>query len=91
MGGGLEVIWVGADMERDSTSRQTGGSRAKPRGHLRKGHWHKYLIGPRIDSEGNAIPAAERNSVYHWIHPVWCSDRSNPNEGKTYAFEEQLD
>lgn len=48
----------------------TGGSHAGPRGHIRRGHWHSYRVGPRKTSAGEAIPAHKRDLTIRWLPPI---------------------
>jgi len=50
-----------------STSEPTG---RHVRPHIRRAHWHTFLSGPRLDDEGQAIPADQRKQSVRWMPPI---------------------
>jgi hypothetical protein len=44
-------------------ARVAGGTHATPRPHLRRAHWHTYVLGPRTD-------ASQQRRVLRWLPPI---------------------
>lgn len=57
-------------------SGQTQGTQSDSLGqevkrpHIRRGHWHTFLTGPRKTKDGEDIPPAQRTRVLRWIPPI---------------------
>lgn len=67
-------VRMGTALRRVSAQTQSGqgdslGQEVK-RPHIRRGHWHTFLTGPRKTKDGADIPAARRARVLRWIPPV---------------------
>ena len=43
---------------------------ARPRAHIRRGHWHTIVSGPRLDAEKEIIPPEERRRELRWMPPI---------------------
>lgn len=46
------------------------GTHGSPRGHMRRAHWHAFLVGPKKDAEGVEIPSTRRRRDVRWIPPI---------------------
>ena len=88
--GNYRTTYIGLSIEeriREVQQRQ-GSEGATPAGHLRKGHWHIYKVGPRKDVFGDWIPPHLQDEVLHWVAPTWCGDLDNPAPPRNIAFRE---
>jgi len=86
------VVWIGPKVEEKMRSRNATSDKKREhtarKGHVRKGHWHKFLTGRKLDDHGNPIPSEARGFIFHWIPPLWCGDLNDKKEAQTYAFRE---
>jgi len=46
------------------------GLRNSPRGHIRSGHWHKAVTGPRKNKDGTVVPTSQRKLKVRWQQPL---------------------
>lgn len=46
------------------------GAGARPRGHVRRPHWHGFWSGPIKDKDGNAVPNEKRDFSVRWLPPI---------------------
>lgn len=46
-------------------------ARAARSPHLRRGHFHRYRVGPLRDVDGVPIPTEQRETVLHFLEPAW--------------------
>jgi len=37
---------------------------------VRRAHWHTFRAGPRLDAQGQPIPAELRRSDLRWLPPI---------------------
>lgn len=59
LGSALRRAYEKADRE---AANKSDGSRASPRAHIRRAHWHHYRVGPR--------DSAERRLILKWLPPI---------------------
>lgn len=85
---GYKTIFLGPNIEETIAKAKRSGNGLPIKGHVRKGHWHLYYIGPKKDKYGNRIPDSERDQIEKWIPPTWCGDLSNLAKPKNYEFVE---
>lgn len=86
------IVWIGPKVEEKMRSQKAAMQKQREhttrKGHVRKGHWHKFLTGRKLDNHGNAVPSDARSFIFHWIPPLWCGDLEDKKDGQTYAFRE---
>jgi len=72
-----KVCWLGLSLESEmrkiEREREKGESTDKVarEEHWRKGHWHRYYVGPKKDAEGNKIPDHKREIITKFVPPVY--------------------
>jgi len=82
------VVWVGPTIEQEiGGDHDLTGSGRTVSGHVRRGHWHTFLVGPR-KREGEIITASERGRTLKWIPPLWVGSAKEPTERRVYAVRE---
>jgi hypothetical protein len=82
---GHRTVWIGPTIE-ESVSRGAREGTKKRKGHIRKGHWHLFRIGPMKDEGGEKIANHLRGEVIHWIPPSWVGDLDDMGKPKNYQF-----
>ena len=60
------------------------------RGHVRRGHWHTYRVGPRKDEVGGKIDTALRKASLKWVAPVWVGGLSVDDKPRVYGVREPV-
>lgn len=65
-------VRLGAALRAAYAAEQTGQGQphSGPRPHIRRGHWHTYLSGPRLRADGAPLPSAERRANLRWQPPI---------------------
>jgi hypothetical protein len=53
-----------------SSGSSGDGTHARPRAHIRRGHWHLYRTGPTKRPDGTLIPVASRKFSLKWLPPI---------------------
>jgi hypothetical protein len=84
------VVWIGPSIEQAEVGGDFDFTEATGRhvsGHVRRGHWHTFLVGPR-KKEGVAIPASKRGRTLKWVPPLWVGGTKEPAERRVYAVKE---
>jgi hypothetical protein len=84
------VVWVGPSIEQAEAGGEHDLTEATGRrvsGHVRRGHWHTFLFGPR-KKEGAVIPANERGRTLKWVPPLWVGGLRDTPERRVYAVRE---
>jgi len=83
------LVWVGPTIEQEVGGEHdlTESSGRTVSGHVRRGHWHTFLVGPR-KREGEVIVASERGRTLKWIPPLWVGGAKEPTERRVYAVRE---
>lgn len=56
----------GGSGSEERTGVGEGGTRRRPRAHIRRAHWHHYWIGSRKNKE-------DRELVVKWLHPIYIN------------------
>ena len=87
---GYRYIYVGLSIEEKIKKLKESGEYEKRlmKGHIRKGHWHLFHIGPRKDEYGDWIPAHLQDGVHHWLPPSWVGDLDDLSTPRNYVFED---
>lgn len=71
------VIKIGpAHLQGDTYSRPAD-ERSGPRMHCRRGHWHRYRVGPKLNNDGTKIPNERREVRLNWVEPTWVGQSDN--------------
>lgn len=84
------IVWVGPTIEQEVGGEHdlTESSGRTVSGHVRRGHWHTFLVGPR-KREGEVIVASERGRTLKWIPPLWVGGITKDSaERRIYAVRE---
>lgn len=80
------IVWVGPKIEasEDADSDFTSGGR-RVSGHIRRGHWHTFLSGPR-KVEGVVVPKESRTSTLKWVPPLWVGSAKKSVGKRVYGI-----
>lgn len=85
------IVWVGPTIEQDTsdeTDFTSDGKRRRVSGHIRRGHWHTFLFGPR-KKEGVVIPKEDRVHTSKWMPPMWVGSAKEAAPGsRVYGLKE---
>ena len=83
------VTWIGPTIESaaHSPTEGEGGSRTV-RGHVRRGHWHTFRVGPRKTETGEKIDLKDQGTAIRWIAPVWVEGGSPEDKPRIYGVRE---
>lgn len=84
------IVWVGPTIEQAVGGEQdfTATGRRSVTGHIRRGHWHTFLVGPR-KVEGAAVPKEQRGTTIKWIPPLWVGSVKESSSGsRVYGIVE---
>jgi len=75
------IVWVGPTIEQEvGGERDLTGAGSRRTGHIRRGHWHTFRVGPR-KVEGAAIPTQQRATTIKWIPPLWVAGMAKEPTG----------
>lgn len=86
---GYKLTWIGPTIESAPRGSQGDvGARVGVRGHIRRGHWHTFRVGPRKTKTGEKIAVAEQGSAIRWIAPVWVGDGGMDDKPRMYGVRE---
>jgi hypothetical protein len=84
------VTWIGPTIETSAgTDTDLTGTRTV-KGHIRRGHWHTYRVGPRKTEAGEKIDAALRKASLKWIAPVWVGGGAPEDKPRVYGVREPV-
>ena len=82
------VTWIGPTIEQARGGDNDLTHTRTVKGHVRRGHWHTYLTGPRKDVHGDRIDASNRKPVLKWLPPTWVAGGADTDEPRVYAVKE---
>lgn len=85
-----KVVWVGPTIEqsKDDATNFTDATGRRVSAHIRRGHWHTFLSGPR-KVEGVLVPSAQRVSTLKWVPPLWIGSTAKAGPpGRVYGIRE---
>ena len=85
---GYNTVLLGPSIESTISQARTKGLLIQRKGHVRKGHWHLFRVGRRVDDNGERIPLEKQGSVSKWVPPCWVGDLENLAKPKNYQFKE---
>lgn len=77
--GEYELVEVGRGFGK-GTGKRGGGVHESPAGHWRRGHWHRYWVGPRD------VPGGQRVE-FRWIQPLYVRGREEDQRAKLVKVE----
>ena len=66
-------VRLGAALRRAYHAEQTGqggDTHAGPRAHIRRAHWHTFVSGARLRSDGSEVPLHQRRRDLRWLPPI---------------------
>lgn len=83
------IVWVGPTIESaaDGENDLTSETRRKVSGHIRRGHWHTFLVGPR-KINGVAVAKDARRKTLKWIPPLWVGSLKESPGPRLYGLKE---
>jgi hypothetical protein len=84
------VTWIGPTIETSAGSETDLTGTRSVKGHVRRGHWHTYRVGPRKTEAGEKIDAALRKSSLKWIAPVWVGSGAPEDKPRVYGVREPV-
>lgn len=84
----FHVTWIGPTIEqaRDTETDLTGTHTVK--GHVRRGHWHTFHVGPRKNATGEWINPQKQKATLKWLHPVWVKGGAPDDTTRIYGVKE---
>jgi hypothetical protein len=84
-----QTTWVGPTIE-----RHVGGpndlTQRSPAGHIRRGHWHKFRVGPKKVG-GVEVKTTDRSLILKWLPPLWVGEKIGAGVSespRTYRIQE---
>jgi len=85
-----KVTWIGPTIEQSVDSPTDLTSTRTVKGHVRRGHWHTYRLGPRKDASGDRIEPATRKADLKWLPPLWVAGGSDDDKPRVYGVREPI-
>ena len=82
------VTWIGPTIETSVGGDTDLTGTRSVRGHIRRGHWHTYRVGPRKTEAGERIDTAMRKASLKWIAPVWVGGGVPEDKPRVYGVRE---
>jgi DNA gyrase/topoisomerase IV subunit A len=82
------VTWIGPTIETGAGSETDLTGTRTMRGHVRRGHWHTYRVGPRKTGAGERIDPAMRKASLKWVAPVWVGGGVPEDKPRVYGVRE---
>lgn len=84
------VTWIGPTIETTVGGDTDLTGTRSVRGHIRRGHWHTYRVGPRKTEAGERIDPAMRKASLKWIAPVWVGGGVPEDKPRVYGVREPV-
>jgi hypothetical protein len=86
-----KIVWIGPTIEQEVGGERDFTSTGRHvTGHIRRGHWHTFLVGP-MKLAGTVIPKEQRSHTIKWISPIWVGSAKDTHEGpRVYGLKEPL-
>lgn len=82
------ITWIGPTIESALHMSSAEGASRTIRGHVRRGHWHKFRVGPRKTETGERIDVKDQGEKIRWVAPVWV-EGVDPGDGpRIYGVRE---
>lgn len=86
---GYRVTWIGPTIESAPHNALEGTqSQHSVRGHIRRGHWHTFRVGPRKTETGEKIALSKQGTALRWIAPVWVEGGGIDDKPRVYGVRE---
>jgi hypothetical protein len=83
-----KVVWIGSTIEQEvGGDRDFTSTGRRVSGHIRRGHYHTFLVGPR-KIEGTLIPKEQRPTISNWIAPIWVGSVKEARGPRVYGIKE---
>ena len=82
------TTWIGPTIEQAADRDTDMSSTRSVCSHIRRGHWHTYLSGPKKASDGSPIDSALRQSSLKWIPPIWVEGSAESDQDHRYQIKE---
>lgn len=84
------ITWIGPTIEDAKDADTDLTSHRTVRGHIRRGHWHTFLSGPRKDTSGDRIDPKARKATLRWVYPTWVGGGSTEDGPRLYGVKEPV-
>lgn len=84
------MVWIGPTIEQEVGGERdfTSTGRRGVSGHIRRGHWHQFRVGP-MKLAGELIPKEERALTLKWMPPLWVGSVKDEATGpRLYGLKE---
>lgn len=82
------VTWIGPTIETTAGGDTDLTGTRTVKGHIRRGHWHTYRVGPRKTEAGEKIDPAMRKASLKWIAPVWVGGGVPEDKPRIYGVRD---
>jgi hypothetical protein len=82
------VTWIGPTIETTAGGDTDFTGTRTVKGHIRRGHWHTYRVGPRKTEAGERIDPAMRKASLKWVAPVWVGGGVPEDKPRVYGVRE---
>ena len=86
-----KVTWIGPTIESAERSDSDLTGRQGVKGHIRRGHWHTFRVGPRKTEAGEKIALEAQGKALKWIAPVWVGDGGQMDKPRVYGVREPVE
>lgn len=84
-----KLTWIGPTIESAPHSAMDGTRAGHGvRGHIRRGHWHTFRVGPRKTETGEKIAVVDQGSAIKWVAPVWVEGGGIDDKPRVYGVRE---
>jgi len=84
------VTWIGPTIETSAGGDTDLTGTRTVKGHIRRGHWHTYRVGPRKTEAGERIDPAMRKASLKWVAPVWVGGGVPEDKPRVYGVREPV-
>lgn len=83
------MVWIGPTIEQEVGGERdfTSTGRRGVSGHIRRGHWHQFRVGP-MKLAGELIPKEERALTLKWMPPLWVGSAKEATGPRLYGVKE---
>lgn len=83
------MVWVGPTIEQEVGGERdfTLTGRRGVSGHIRRGHWHQFRVGP-MKLAGTLIPKVDRALTIKWMPPLWVGSVREATGARLYGVRE---
>lgn len=83
-----KITWIGPTIESSLPRSPTEGTSRGVRGHIRRGHWHTFRVGPRKTELGEKVALKDQGQALRWVAPVWVEGGADEDGPRVYGVRE---